>query len=70
VTPWTPCAVRSGSPPAATRTRTIAKKYKGARWALLKNPRDLTEEQAKTVAGLRKFGGALWRAYEHDCSCE
>lgn len=42
----------------------IAKKYKGARWALLKNPTDLTDAQAETLAGLRKDGGALWRAYQ------
>jgi transposase len=42
----------------------IARKYKGARWALLKNPRDLTGKQAETLAGLRKSGGALWRAYQ------
>jgi len=44
--------------------KNIAKKYKGARWALLKNPGDLTDEQTKTLAGLRKSGGALWRAYQ------
>ena len=44
--------------------KTIANRYKGARWALLKNPGDLTEEQAETLAGLRKSGGALWRAYQ------
>ena len=42
----------------------IAKKYKGARWALLKNPDDLTDGQGETLAGLRKGGGALWRAYQ------
>lgn len=42
----------------------IAKKYKGARWALLKNPTDLTDAQAETLTGLRKDGGALWRAYQ------
>ncbi len=44
--------------------KSIAKKYKGARWALLKNPADLTARQAETLAGLRKDGGALWRAYQ------
>ena len=44
--------------------KNIAKKYKGARWALLKNPGDLTDEQTKTLAELRKSGGALWRAYQ------
>ncbi len=44
--------------------KAIAKRYKGARWALCKNPADLTEKQAATLAGLRKDGGALWRAYQ------
>ncbi len=44
--------------------KTIARKYKGARWALCKNPADLTEKQAATLAGLRKQGGALWWAYQ------
>ena len=42
----------------------IAKKYKGARWALLKNPGNLTATQAATLAGIRKNGGVLWRAYQ------
>ncbi|MGH3503506.1 MAG: ISL3 family transposase, partial [Nocardioidaceae bacterium] len=42
----------------------IAKKYKGARWALLKNPGDLTDTQAQTLIELRKNGGTLWRAYQ------
>jgi transposase len=44
--------------------REIAKKYKGARWALLKNPDTLTTDQADTLKGLRRNGGALWRAYQ------
>lgn len=44
--------------------KSIAKRYKGARWALCKNPADLTDKQAVTLAGLRKQGGALWRAYQ------
>jgi transposase len=44
--------------------KAIAKKYKGARWALLKNPGDLTDAQAETLARLKKDGGALWRAYQ------
>lgn len=31
----------------------IAKKFKGARWALLKNPQDLTDSQAATLAAIR-----------------
>jgi transposase len=42
----------------------IARKFKGARWALLKNPEDLTDRQAATLAAIRRHGGALWRAYQ------
>ncbi len=42
----------------------MARKFKGARWALLKNPEDLTDTQARTLAGIRRHGGALWRAYQ------
>jgi transposase len=41
-----------------------AKRFKGARWALLKNPTDLTEEQAATWRKLRRRGGTIWRAYQ------
>jgi transposase len=41
----------------------IAKRFKGARWALLKRPEDLTDRQAETLAGIRRTGGAMWRAY-------
>lgn len=40
-----------------------ARRFKGARWALLKNPTDLTDEQAATLRKLRRKGGNLWRAY-------
>ena len=40
-----------------------AKRFKGARWALLKNPTDLTDDQAATLRKLRRKGGDLWRAY-------
>ena len=42
----------------------IAKKFKGARWALLKNPEDLTVRQADTLTTIRRHGGALWRGYQ------
>jgi transposase len=41
----------------------IAKAFKGARWALLKNPADLTDEQAATLREMKRTGGILWRAY-------
>ena len=40
-----------------------AKKFKGARWALLKRPTTLTDQQSATLRKLRRRGGELWRAY-------
>lgn len=40
-----------------------ARKFKGARWALLKRPENLTDEQSTTLRQLRRRGGDLWRAY-------
>lgn len=40
-----------------------AKKFKGARWVLQKNPNDLTDEQTSTLRKLKRRGGDLWRAY-------
>ena len=42
----------------------IARKFKGARWALMKNPEDLTTRQATTLTAIRRHGGELWRAYQ------
>lgn len=42
---------------------TAARKFKGARWALLKKPKDLTEDQATTLRKLKRRGGDVWRAY-------
>ncbi|MCI4675843.1 ISL3 family transposase [Candidatus Mycolicibacterium alkanivorans] len=42
----------------------IAKTFKGARWALLKNPADLTDMQAQTLREMKRSGGMLWRAYQ------
>lgn len=41
-----------------------AKDFKGARWALLKNPEDLTDRQATQLARIRRNRGGIWRAYE------
>ena len=49
--------LRNGDDPA------LAKKYKGARWALLKNPTNLTDDQAATLRKLKRRGGDVWRAY-------
>ena len=40
-----------------------ARRFKGARWCLLKNPQNLDEDQAATLRRLRRHGGAVWRAY-------
>lgn len=42
---------------------TAAHTFKGARWALLKRPDHLTDDQAGTLRKLRRRGGELWRAY-------
>src|SRR6266511_1705577 len=49
--------LRRGGNPAA------AKKFKGARWALLKKPANLSDEQAATLRKLKRRGGDVWRAY-------
>ena len=41
-----------------------AKRFKGARWALLRNPEDLSDRQADALAAIRRSGGAVWRAYK------
>jgi transposase len=40
-----------------------AKQFKTDRWALLKNPNDLTEHQATVLAAIRQGGGKLARAW-------
>ena len=42
----------------------FARDFKGARWALLKNPEDLSDAQAAQLARLRRTRGGIWRAYE------
>ena len=46
-----------------------AKKFKDARWSLMKNPDNLTDRQAVTLRRLRRRGGDLWRAYRLKESC-
>lgn len=41
-----------------------ARRFKGARWALLKNPETLTEKQAATLKLIKTGRGTLWRAYQ------
>ena len=40
-----------------------AKRFKDARWSLLKRPEKLTGKQAATLARIRAAGGEVWRAY-------
>jgi transposase len=40
-----------------------AKRFKDARWSLLKKPDKLTDKQATTLARLKTAGGEVWRAY-------
>jgi transposase len=40
-----------------------AKRFKDARWSLLKKPEKLTDTQATTLARLKTAGGEVWRAY-------
>jgi transposase len=46
-----------------------AKKFKDARWSLMKNPDSLTDRQAVTLRRLKRRGGDLWRAYRLKESC-
>ncbi len=46
-----------------TGERHAAKAFKDARWSLLKNPADLTERQADTLAALHAAGGKIPRAW-------
>ena len=41
-----------------------ARDFKGSRWALLKNPEDLTDRQAAQLAKIKRNRGGIWRAYE------
>jgi transposase len=40
-----------------------ARRFKDARWALLKAPENLTDPQAHTLRRLKAAGGEVWRAY-------
>jgi transposase len=41
-----------------------AKEFKGSRWALLKNPENLTGAQAAQLRRIRHSRGGIWRTYE------
>jgi transposase len=46
-----------------------AKRFKDARWSLMKNPDNLTDKQSVTLRRLKRRGGDLWRAYRLKESC-
>lgn len=48
-----------------SQDRDLAKKFKGARWSLMKNPENLSDKQAAQLDQIRRAGGAAWRAYTH-----
>lgn len=50
---WTSCGAWTATRPRSSR----------ARWALLKNPGKLSEQQAWQLRHVRRRGGGLWRAY-------
>jgi transposase len=43
--------------------RNTAKQFKDSRWSLLKNPQDLTDRQANTLAAFQAAGGKVPRAW-------
>ncbi len=47
-----------------TTDAATARRFKGARWALLRNPEDLSDRQADALAAIRRTGSATWRAYK------
>ncbi|MGH3833029.1 MAG: ISL3 family transposase [Pseudonocardiaceae bacterium] len=47
----------------ATGKTKEATAFKGSRWALLKNPPNLTDDQRATLAGIAKTNNGLYRAY-------
>jgi transposase len=46
-----------------TGDKTVARRFKDARWSLLKAPHNLTDNQAQTLRRLKAAGGEVWRAY-------
>jgi transposase len=47
----------------ATGDRDTAKQFKNSRWSLLKNPQDLSDQQAATLAAIKAGGGKTARAW-------
>ena len=47
-----------------TTDEATARRFKGARWALLRRPEDLSDGQHDTLRALKRVGGATWRTYQ------
>ena len=62
-TRWTRSAARSGTRPAAKARPSSPRELKGARFALWKNPENLTERQQLKLARIQKLNHRLYRAY-------
>ena len=43
--------------------KTAARRFKDARWSLVKAPKKLSEKQAVALRRLKAAGGEVWRAY-------
>jgi transposase len=52
------------TPPEAKRARELAASIKNSRYALVKNPEDLTDAQRGKLAELRRAGGRLFTAWD------
>src|SRR5680860_1439049 len=60
---WTTCVATCGTTPAEPGRRRSPRSSKGARYALWKNPEDLTERQQGKLADIAKTNQRLYRAY-------
>ena len=52
------------APPEARAARELAASIKNSRYALVKNPEDLTEGQREKLASVKRAGGHLFRAWD------
>ncbi len=60
---WMRSAARSGTRPAKRGNKQLAKDLKGARFALWKNPGNLTDRQQQKISSIQQTNQRLYRAY-------
>jgi transposase len=60
---WTTCAAPTGTKLRELDNPDAARRFKDARWSLLKAPDRLNDQQSRTLRRLRAAGGEVWRAY-------